>query len=393
MRSSLPGIFSICTLTALNWASSVAADYYVDNANNTVAYAASGTVWQTFSFATQNITFVLGNGNVTVDSSKCYDQNFNLVAACTVENNCQITFPFTGSGLSVYVVQAGFQGVNAKLTIDGGQSVTATLHPPTPPSYQTPNVLLFDLQSLPSADHTATINLLNWQNGTTSLYFDYALVNESHVQIPVSPPTTSPSPITSMTTTLEMLQSSTIQSTTASLTSVSTFIGSSHTSGTSSTASTAKHRANLGAVVGGACGGLAILIAIVTAILFFKKRRLRHVQLEESRRPDPFPVAPVLAHDQIVSSRGRPTMSEKMHVRLAARSFPVHPPSNPSDGGPSPFPIVPALGHAERAVAAETGHAFSGDDVVIDVRREDRSHSNSRVQNTPSSTAQVGSAP
>ena len=55
--------------------SSVRADYHVDNTNNTVAYAASGTIWRTFSFATQNLTLDTGSGNITVDSSKCYDQN------------------------------------------------------------------------------------------------------------------------------------------------------------------------------------------------------------------------------------------------------------------------------------------------------------------------------
>jgi hypothetical protein len=75
MWSSFPGILPMYGLAALGCVSSVAADYYIDNANNTVAYAASGTSWQTFSFATQNLTLVLGNANVTVDSSKCYDGN------------------------------------------------------------------------------------------------------------------------------------------------------------------------------------------------------------------------------------------------------------------------------------------------------------------------------
>ena len=131
----------------------------------------------------------------------------------------------------MYVMHAGFQGVAASLTIDGGgQSITTTLPPPTPPSYQTPNVTLFDLQSLPNADHTATINLLDWDDGATSLYFDYALINESYVKLPVSLPSSSSSP----TITVGTLQTLTTQSTTASSTSTtvgSTFIGSSDTSG------------------------------------------------------------------------------------------------------------------------------------------------------------------
>jgi len=144
----------------------------------------------------------------------------------------------------VYVMHAGFQGIAASLTIDGGgQSVTATLPPPTPPSYQTPNVTLFDLQSLPNADHTATINLLGWDDGTTSLYFDYALINEGYVKLLVSPSIiTLPS---SPTITVGTLQTLTTQSTTASSTSTtvgSTFIDSSYTSGAASAISDTESR-------------------------------------------------------------------------------------------------------------------------------------------------------
>jgi hypothetical protein len=136
--------------------------------------------------------------------------------------------PPEGSGISVYIMHAGFQGITVSLTIDGGQSVTATLPPPTPPSYQTPNVSLFDLQLLPSADHTATINLLDWENGTTSLYFDYALINESYVELPSSTPSTTSHASTSTT---QPSASST------SPTSLSTFIGSTYTSGATSAVS------------------------------------------------------------------------------------------------------------------------------------------------------------
>ena len=125
-------------------------------------------------------------------------------------------------------MHAGFQGITVSLTIDGGQSVTATLPPPTPPSYQTPNVSLFDLQLLPSADHTATINLLDWENGTTSLYFDYALINESYVELASSTSTTSHA---GTSTTLAT------PTTASSSTTLSTFVGSTYTSGATSAVS------------------------------------------------------------------------------------------------------------------------------------------------------------
>lgn len=73
--SFFAGLLPIYALALLALASLVAADYYVDNANNTVAYAPSGNIWQTYSFDTQNITLILSDGDFAVDSSKCYDQN------------------------------------------------------------------------------------------------------------------------------------------------------------------------------------------------------------------------------------------------------------------------------------------------------------------------------
>ena len=131
-------------------------------------------------------------------------------------------------------MHAGFQGISASLTIDGGQSVTATLPAPAPPSYQTPNVSLFNIQSLPSAVHTVTINLLDWESGTTSLYFDYALINETYVELPVS----------IVSSTSAAAQSTTTQSAPTSLTTPA-FTGSTLTSGPTSAASNTNSRSVL----------------------------------------------------------------------------------------------------------------------------------------------------
>ncbi|KAI9569019.1 hypothetical protein HD554DRAFT_2094692 [Boletus coccyginus] len=382
MRSPLPDILPIYALTALTWASSAAAAYLVDDANpsKNITYAASGTKWQYFSSSSRNLTLVLSDRNVTVDSSTCWERNYHL-AACTASNNCSITFPFTGSGISVYVMHAGFQGINASLAIDGGQSVTATtLPPPTPPSYQTPNVSLFDLQSLPNTDHTATINLLDWEGGTTSFYFDYAYINEVDA---LQPSTTQPAAAFSTFPTVG-----------------STFIGSSSTSGATSTASNTESSVNLSAVVGGACGGLAALIAIVTAIIFLKKRRSRHAKLAESRKPDPFPATPAVAHDQIVPSAALPPAdSEKTRMRLAARNAVVYQARRLSDNESSDFHILPTAGNAGRAPDGKAGpstiNPFLHDDFVIDCRREGgslRSHG-SVVQDTFPPTIPDSSAP
>jgi hypothetical protein len=88
-----------------------------------------------------------------------------------------------GSGITMYILNAGFQGVGAGLSVDGGQAVTTTLPPPSAPSYQTPNVSLFSVQAIPYADHNATLSVMDWNGGASSLYFDYALVNQSNPQI------------------------------------------------------------------------------------------------------------------------------------------------------------------------------------------------------------------
>ncbi|KAH0830355.1 hypothetical protein J3R83DRAFT_1749 [Lanmaoa asiatica] len=363
MRSSFTDILPVYGLVALCLTPSVAANYYVDNANTTIAYAASGTDWRTFSFATQNLTLDVNNENITIDSSKCYNQNYNLVAACTVDNKCQITFPFTGSGISVYVIHAGFQGISASLTIDGGQSATTSLPPPAPPSYQTPNVSLFNIQSLPSADHTATINLLDWNGGTTSLYFDYALINETHVELSVSSSATFLPQIPSTTSdasssTAAIPQSATTQPANTSSTSpttISTSASSTYTPKATSAVPITDSSVNLGAVVGGAFGGLAALITIVTAIIFLKKRNAQYAALEESRKPDPFPVTPSPASVPMVPLPVCPQTNQKRCMRPAACETALYRSPRRSDGESDDFYILSTVGNAGRIPEAEAG--------------------------------------
>ncbi|KAI6103122.1 hypothetical protein EDD16DRAFT_327927 [Pisolithus croceorrhizus] len=117
-----------------------------------------------------------------------------LVASCMTADECQAQIPFAGTGITIYVTNAGFQGANASLDIDGTYLVSGTLPPPTPPSYQTPRVSLLAIQSLAYAYHTATLSILDWNAGNTSLYFDYALVEDSNIQTTTSRPSTLATP-------------------------------------------------------------------------------------------------------------------------------------------------------------------------------------------------------
>ncbi|KAG9318220.1 hypothetical protein JVU11DRAFT_301 [Chiua virens] len=385
-------VFLTHSLLALGSARLAAADYNIDNANYTLGYSATGTNWRTFSFSTQNLTLVSGNGNVIVDSSKCYDGNYAL-AACTVENKCQIIIPFTGSGITVYVLLAGFQGVNASLAIDGGQAVTATLQPP----------------SLPSSDHTATINILDWDNGDTSLYFDWAHINESLVELPTSPSTSSVTrssfPTSSVTSTSVTIaasssttQSASISSALSPASAAASFNGTPGSTFTPSTPAPSESL-NLGAVVGGACGGLAAVIMIIASIVLLKKRQSRHAKLQESRKPDPFLPSVVAGGAVLPLSPAHPPPDEKTLQRLAARNAVMYYSRGLADSESSDFHIHSSSGEAGRAPNVDrTADSFSRDDlVIIDAGREDGSvidiHG-SGVQNTatPSAVA-VGSVP
>ncbi|KAH7890020.1 hypothetical protein F5I97DRAFT_627757 [Phlebopus sp. FC_14] len=224
-------------LAVLALASSAAADYAIDNANSSVLYSVapdgSGASWATYGVGLSSIILETGNTNITVDASKCYDENFAL-ASCVTNDACQIEFPFTGSGVTIYILNAGFQGVSASLTVDNGQAVTTTIPPPNPPSYQTPNVSLFSIQSLSYDNHNAKVSLLDWNNQGTALYFDYALINESYVE-PVVPPSSAPATTSHPTSTTAPTTSSTSSTPTPSSSSLamnSTTVSSSSSSTT-----------------------------------------------------------------------------------------------------------------------------------------------------------------
>ena len=96
-----------------------------------------------------------------------------------------------GSGIAMYVFNAGFSGMTASFSIDGGTAVSSTIQAPPPPAYQISNVSLYDIQGIPTGNHTMKMTLLNWGTGGTSMKFDYAYINETFV---ASPTTTSSTP-------------------------------------------------------------------------------------------------------------------------------------------------------------------------------------------------------
>ncbi|KIJ63304.1 hypothetical protein HYDPIDRAFT_168522 [Hydnomerulius pinastri MD-312] len=414
----------LCLLIVLVLTSFVAGDYYIDDTNSTVVYSvsasASGSAWNAYGVGVgKTVMFETGTANITVDASKCYDEtyqqltvdsslssfstqaakaNCSKVAGCMTSDDCQIQIPFTGSGVTIYILNAGSQGVGASLAVDGGQAVTTTIAAPSAPSYQTPNISLFSVQSLPYGSHSAVLSVLDWNNGITGFYFDYALVNENYVAPPPSPsqtpissvvpvlpisgslPTSSPSSSTASNSPISVL---TIVSSTSTPTTNTAAISTTYTPGASQPPTTAtspqspttvpSHSSlNLGVVIGSSCGGLAAIAALLATFIFLKKRKARLARLDDAHRPAPFPPT---SPNATPSPPSPPQMDEKARLRLAR----LYAPFTRDDGDFNDFRFPPSADSAVMVVADRPSVAAHSEpytdaeslqDMVIDVTRQ-----------------------
>ncbi|KAF8551860.1 hypothetical protein OG21DRAFT_1466622 [Imleria badia] len=245
MRST----FSNRLIASLAVVSLARADYYIDDQNFTsLLYSENpgGAKWGPFQEGGETLSISLANGTMmTIDASQCFNYTYTY-AACTVADDCQVQIPFTGSGITIYVLQAGAQGINASLTIDGGAPNYNVLPAPTGPNFYTPNVTLFSIQGMTTGNHTATMTVQNWENIFSGMMFDYAEINQT---------------VVSATTTTT---GSVAPSTALSITSIPTSTG---------TSSPSKSTTNVGAIVGGVVGGLGALVALLLALFYFRRRR------------------------------------------------------------------------------------------------------------------------
>jgi len=108
-----------------------------------------------------------------------YNNTFTL-NLCQTSDGCQILIPFTGSGITVYVIQVSDAG-NFTVKVDDGKTASKTL-PYLDGSWS--NITLCDIQSLPYEDHMLTVVVQNWTDSkgigeTSSILFDFAAVNET----------------------------------------------------------------------------------------------------------------------------------------------------------------------------------------------------------------------
>lgn len=280
--------------------------YTIDDSNySTLKFSENpaGPVWGPFGSDTgEQLSIRLPNGTMMpINSAQCYDGTFTY-AACSTSNNCAVQFPFTGSGITIYVLQAGPQGMSASLSIDSGTATTATLAAPPAPQYNIPRVVLFNVQNMVSGNHTAVMTVLDWDGGFSGMMLDYIDVNEAVVtgttpttsaanQTPTATTTqgsSNPSGTTSQssqstTTTSNQTSSSTvappvIASSQVNSTSTSAGIGatSSSSSGGSNSSTSSSSKIDVGAVAGGAAAGAVGLLALCALAIFcFRRRRSR----------------------------------------------------------------------------------------------------------------------
>ncbi|KAF9234042.1 hypothetical protein BU15DRAFT_79500 [Melanogaster broomeanus] len=152
-----------------------------------------------------------------------------------------------GSGITMYVLSAGFSGITASFSVDGSTAIPNSVDAPPAPTYQTPNVSMFQVQGLVSGNHTMVMTVLDWNGSASSMKFDYALVNETFV---AAPTTTSAA-------------ASTSQTPSASQTPTQSATGSASPSS----------KIDIGAVVGGVLAGVAFIALAVLGILYYRKRK------------------------------------------------------------------------------------------------------------------------
>lgn len=95
-----------------------------------------------------------------------------------------------GSGITLYIVQVNYSAINVSVTVDSLQPAYRSY----PEAGYVHNVSLFDIQELPSGPHTVSVKLLDYTyssddgyaygNGTSSLVFDSAVINQADVASP-----------------------------------------------------------------------------------------------------------------------------------------------------------------------------------------------------------------
>ncbi|KAG6379176.1 hypothetical protein JVT61DRAFT_11618 [Boletus reticuloceps] len=249
---------SMWYITPLLLATVVLADYNIDNANTSVLYSMPPTLagqgWQTFSVGNPqlalSITNSTGNYTIVLDPSHCYNQDYR-----GMHYRSKLLRPDTLCRVWYHNVCLQRRCVrhDGRFFHRRWYSYSQLDRRSPAPTFQVSNVSLYDIQGLPTGNHTMKMTLLDWNGGGTSMKFDYAHVNETFVALPVST-TTSASQTSSQTPTPTPANNS----------------------------PTAK-KVDVGGIVGATLGGLA-LVVVAVGIYHWRKRKATP---KDDFNPDP----------------------------------------------------------------------------------------------------------
>ncbi|KAH0830352.1 hypothetical protein J3R83DRAFT_1746 [Lanmaoa asiatica] len=302
----------------------VCADYYIDDTNTTLTYTSGpNAAWASYAIGGVTLELLLPNNTYQViDAFVCWNHTYRY-AACFDSDTCLLTVPFTGSGITVYVYQAGPVGINASITIDTVHAKTNVLSAPPAPAYEIANVSMFDVQQLPSGPHTLSLLINNLSGSYSGMMFDYAYVNESLV--------------TNSTTTTSTMATSTTVSTSAP----ASLSSGSHT--------------DTGAIVGGVIAVVAVIVAGILASLWIRRRREHTPEMIDRRSGSATPpFNPHNAYDLPPGSTVRSGLTPSHSMEFSSL-IPLAPnrlgssevrrtPSSPSSGQEilTPFTAIPA---------------------------------------------------
>ncbi|KAF9239701.1 hypothetical protein BU15DRAFT_46593 [Melanogaster broomeanus] len=165
--------------------------YTIDDSDySTLKYSENptGPQWGLFGGLNSEIlNYPAPNGTtITVDASQ--------YAPCSASDNCAVQFSFTGSGITIYILQAGLTGMSASLTVDSAPAISTSLAAPPAPQYYKARVPMFSVQNLVSGNHTVVMSVLDWNNSHSAMMLDYIDVNQAVVASSTpSTPSTTPS--------------------------------------------------------------------------------------------------------------------------------------------------------------------------------------------------------
>lgn len=256
------------------------ADYYIDDTNATLTYSSGPkAAWGPFAAGASTLSLLLPNGTYqTIDPFVCYNHTYRY-AACYSTDSCILEMPFTGSGITVFVYQAGPVGINASISVDGGYNATNVLSAPPSPNYEIANVSMFSVQELETGSHTLWMTVNDLFGSYSGMMFDYAYVNETLVSA---------------------AEASAATATTSSTGSPSSGLSSSTTTPTSTSSASNSGGVNIGAIVGGVLGGVALIMAGVIAALCLRRRR-RSGTVNLISEGDVQPYDPYIPYDPPVS--------------------------------------------------------------------------------------------